>query len=850
MKQNNELNQLTPQSKRAGLPAALRPWLAAGLLMMAAFIPPLAAQPALPGFAVCQEVMLRANNYWISNNVLGNSGWANSAHYTGNQRAFRWLNESAYLDRGLDWAAANQWKVGPEAGKNNDADSQCCGQTYLDLYLLDRQPERIADIKQKIDAFLATTNSIDDWWWIDAFHMAAPTLARLGRITGDTNYFQQLILMYDDMKTRLGLYDAASGLWFRDGSYLYPAKQTSGGNKVFWARGNGWVIGGLARVIEQMPTNAPQRAEMVSMFQTMAAALKNLQPLHGTDGMWRSSLHEPTQFPGPETSGTAFFTYALAWGVRTGLLDAGQYTNTIALAWQGLTNLALAPSGRLGYVQAVGKEPGTAAATNTAAYAVGAFLLAASEIGLLDPNSPAVSPWAGPDEVVPDSGFDSQELVHLDATATEVYRGTVNAYVWLTNNVAVATGATAQVMFPLGTNVVTLQVQHSSGQTYTRPVVKTVLSTPALVADAGADEFIPDLGNDGSELVTLDASGTQVHFGSVVSFHWWRNNSLIASGTNVQVSLPLGQHVITLKALSSEGPEYSDTVVKSVFVSLPAVGAGDLLSHTNDAAATYDGGDPPPAPAAPYQTLRATDATINVGRQGGSGRYHQAAIFPFQLPSLGSGEIFVSANFQFNMTDETVAAGVNTDLYGLPARNTSEVLPGFVMTSSPGDFYMGGLLGAPADDPTVGVVKLQNNILVNGAAAGLKTTDAAGSSNLVAYLNAQYAGGAGAGKWVFLRLNVDTLPGTQRYTITMSEGGTAGPPDTRPLIHYTLSGNPQVAMSPAGNGGFFLNWVPSNWVLEQTTNLASGPWFPVPGATVPQLITPSGPQQFFRIRQP
>lgn len=847
MKHERLINQerQRPRSS-ARLPAAL----ATLCLQVVGIVQPLLAQTSLPNFAACQEAMRRANNYWISNNALGNSGWANSAHYTGNQRAFRLLDESTYLDRALEWAVANQWKVGPETGNNNDADSQCSGQTYLDLYLLDRQPERIADIKQKIDALLATTNSIDDWWWIDAFHMAAPTLARLGRITGDTNYFQQLILMYSDMKTRRGLYDPPSGLWFRDGTYLYPAKQTSGGNKVFWARGNGWVIGGLARAIEQMPTNAPQRAELVSMFQTMAAALKNLQPLHGTDGMWRSSLYEPTQFPGPETSGTAFFTYAMAWGVRTGLLDAGQYTNTIALAWHGLTNTALAASGRLGYVQAVGKEPGTAAATNTAAYAVGAFLLACSEIGLLDTNSPAVSPWAGPDEIILDSGFDGQELVGLDGTATEVYRGLVNAYVWLTNTVPVATGAIAQVMFPLGTNVVTLQVQHSSGQTYTRQVAKTVLQVPALVADAGPDEFIPDIGNDGSELVTLNASGTLVNFGSVVSFNWWRGNTRIASGTNAQVALPLGQHVITLKALSSEGPEYTDVVVKSVYVDLPAVGEGDLFSHSSDAAATYDGGDPPPPSSSPYQTLRATDATINVGRQGSSGRYHQAAVFPFQLPSLGVGEQFISASFQFNMTGETVAAGVNADLYSLPARDTSDVLPGDVMTMNRGDFYMGGLLGAPADDAAAGVAKLQNNILVNGAAAGLKTTDAAGSSNLVAYLNAQYAGGAGAGKWVFLRLNVDAVPGVQRYTVTMSEGGTEGPPDTRPRIHYTLSGEPRVAMSPAGNGGFFLNWVPSNWMLEQTTNLASGPWTAVPGASVPKLIMPPGPQQFFRIRQP
>jgi hypothetical protein len=101
---------------------------------------------------------------------------------------------------------------------------------------------------------------------------------------------------------------------------------------------------------------------------------------------------------------------------------------------------------------------------------------------------------------------------------------------------------------------------------------------------------------------------------------------------------------------------------------------------------------------------------------------------------------------------------------------------------------------------------------------------------------------------VFLRLDVDAVPGTQRYTITMSEGGVSGPPDTRPRIHYTLLGDPRIVMSPSGTGGYFLNWSPTNWVLQQLTNLASGSWEDVSGAGIPHLITPSHPQQFFRLR--
>ena len=527
-------------------------------LLALAILNTVCAQTSLPEASTVNEVIQRANNYWITNNGLGDSGWANSAYYTGNQRASRLLGEPAYLGRALGWANANQWKVGPEAGGGSDADSQCCGQTYLDLYRLDPQPERIADIKQRIDGLVASPAANDDWWWIDAFYMAAPTFARLGNLYSDTNYFEKLFLMYDYMKTTRGLFDPTEGLWWRDESYI---EDRVNGEKVFWARGNGWVIAGLARVIEQMPTNAPHRAEFVSMFRTNAAALKSHQQ---GDGMWRSTLLVPSQYPNPETSGTAFFTFAMAWGVRNGLLDAADYTNTISKAWHGMTNLALTPEGRVVYVQAVGAAPGPATTDSTASYGVGAFLLACTEIALLNSNSPSVSAWAGPDEVIGDFGRDGQELVTFDATATEIYRGTANSFSWWTNGSPITTGITAQAALPLGTNVVTLQVSHSDGQTYTDQVVKTVITIPDVIANAGADELIWDTNHDGEETVALDASGTQVSFGTVTSFDWWLGNTWLASGTNAQILLPLGRHEITLKALSSEGPEYTDEVVKFI----------------------------------------------------------------------------------------------------------------------------------------------------------------------------------------------------------------------------------------------------------------------------------------------
>jgi unsaturated rhamnogalacturonyl hydrolase len=428
------------------------------------------AQTSLPDAGAAEEAMRRANDYWIANNNVGSATWNRGAYYTGNHRAFRVLGERDYHDWEVSWGNANAWLIGPEGPWH--ADAYACGQTYIDLYRMDLQPVYLADIKARTDALVAT-NAVDGWWWIDAFYMQGPVLARLGNLTGDTNYFNKLWLMYDDMKTRRGLFDPATSLWWRDGSYTNQV--TPNGKKVIWSRGNGWVFAGLARVLQQMTTNSPHYADYAAMFQTMAPALKAVQ---GADGMWRSNLDDYDQYPNPETSGTGFFTYGMAWGVRHGLLPAADYTNTIALAWQGLTNLALQASGRVGWVQNIGAAPGPTTANNTTDFGVGAFLLACSEIYLMATNAPAIRPWAGPDQTVITTNG-NPVTVAFDGSQTEIYNGTALSYTWWEGTNQLASGVTGSAPLALGSHVITLLVLGSDSVTYTDSMTVTVMYPPS-----------------------------------------------------------------------------------------------------------------------------------------------------------------------------------------------------------------------------------------------------------------------------------------------------------------------------------------------------------------------------------
>jgi rhamnogalacturonyl hydrolase YesR len=218
----------------------------------------------------------------------------------------------------------------------------------------------------------------DNWSWCDALFMAPPTMALIAEATGDVRYLDLMNTMW--WETYEYLYDPEEHLWYRDGRYVIQADgsgpRTTNGRKIFWARGNGWVFAGLALVLEHMPADYPDRPRYEALFRDMAAALIAVQ---GEDGLWRSSLLDAEEFPIPESSGTGFFTFGLAWGVNSGLLDADTFRPAARQGWRGLV-WAQQADGRLGWVQQIGYDPRSVSADDSMEYGTGAFLLAGSEM--------------------------------------------------------------------------------------------------------------------------------------------------------------------------------------------------------------------------------------------------------------------------------------------------------------------------------------------------------------------------------------------------------------------------------------------------------------------------------------
>jgi hypothetical protein len=207
--------------------------------------------------------------------------------------------------------------------------------------------------------------------------MAPAAYAKLYKITSTRRYIDTLDKYWWDTAKRL--YDTTSHLWFRDSTYLYPAHKTANGSKIFWSCGNAWVIGGLARTIPNLPADYPTRQKFIDHYKEMIVAIKAQQ---GTNGLWTTSMLDHTQYPDPEVSGTAFFGFAMAWGVLNGYLDKATYLPVIKKAWTGCVQ-NVAANGKVRRCQWMGSKPAGGFYDTTTMEGQGAFLLFGNEINKL-----------------------------------------------------------------------------------------------------------------------------------------------------------------------------------------------------------------------------------------------------------------------------------------------------------------------------------------------------------------------------------------------------------------------------------------------------------------------------------
>ena len=313
--------------------------------------------------------------------------WQKGAFWVGMTRFADASGEQRFTEAILANGRATRWQLGP---RPYHADDHVIGQSYLWAARHGAGADAMKPLRASFDSVLAIpaiahlsfvpaakyeeTACLKRWCWCDALFMSPPAWVELSRQTGDPRYAE--FAMREFFATTDFLYDPAEKLYFRDSRFF--ERRDAQGRKLFWSRGNGWVIAGIANVLESLPRDNAYRPRLEHLFREMAARLKTLQK---SDGYWPPSLLAPENSP-PETSGTGFYVYGLAWGVKQGLLDAAEYRPAIESGWAALAR-SVAKDGRLGWVQQVSDRPDAVAESDTQFYGVGAFLLAASAVASL-----------------------------------------------------------------------------------------------------------------------------------------------------------------------------------------------------------------------------------------------------------------------------------------------------------------------------------------------------------------------------------------------------------------------------------------------------------------------------------
>ncbi len=346
----------------------------------------LLATATQPDKATSIALMRKAAEAQLKNTFKGSAGdakdadrsWYRGSFFTGIMAAWKVTGDVWYLQQAESLSLKNKNQPGPNA--IHDANDLNISQVYLELY----EAGKAGDYKPTqvyLDSLIKHFNPEKvEWSWCDALYMAPPTWARMGKITGDKKYFDQMDKLW--WQTSDLIYDKKAGLFYRDLTYTlqndgFQIRERNGKN-IFWGRGNGWVMGALPRVLDYLPEDYPSRSKYVTMYKEICNSLLKLQ---AKDGLWRSSLLDPESYPMGETSSSTFYCYAFAWGINRGLLNRKDFEPAVLKAWKSLSALVNPENGRLEYVQLPADSPRSPVYKHcNVEYATGAYLLAGSEV--------------------------------------------------------------------------------------------------------------------------------------------------------------------------------------------------------------------------------------------------------------------------------------------------------------------------------------------------------------------------------------------------------------------------------------------------------------------------------------
>lgn len=337
--------------------------------------------------SIVKERMQKAFEWQQQNPKWALYDWTNGAYHIGISQAWKATNNQKYFDILVATGESNNWGPGE---RWYHADDLAICLTYTDVFEKSKDSTLLTAMLKNLDTLMANPVWMLDpkrefehhaivqlWWWCDALFMGPTVFTRYARISGEEKYFDFSDKLYHQAYDLL--YNQEEHMFTRDLKYLWTGsesdKKEKNGKRIFWSRGNGWVISGLTFLLDDISRDNEKRPFYEKLFKEMAVSIKNLQP---EDGLWRTSLLDASDIHG-EMSGTSFFIYAMAWGVNNGYLDREEFLPTIKKSWVAMLSCQK-ENGMVGWVQQIGQSPKPVSSDSWEVYGTGAFLMAGSEV--------------------------------------------------------------------------------------------------------------------------------------------------------------------------------------------------------------------------------------------------------------------------------------------------------------------------------------------------------------------------------------------------------------------------------------------------------------------------------------
>ena len=160
--------------------------------------------------------------------------------------------------------------------------------------------------------------------WLDDMFMGIPTVAYMGRLTGEQRYYDEAARQVRQFADRMWV---AERQLFRHGWVEAMTPHPA----FFWGRANGWAILTMCEVLDVLPSDHPQRQAITDLLRKHAEGLARLQH---HNGFWHQLLDRNDTYL--ETSATAIYTYCLAHAVNRGWIDAKAFGPVALMGWHAV----------------------------------------------------------------------------------------------------------------------------------------------------------------------------------------------------------------------------------------------------------------------------------------------------------------------------------------------------------------------------------------------------------------------------------------------------------------------------------------------------------------------------------